>query len=61
MKAFSGNLRQRILEAYDAGEGSRQDIADRFRSAVYRTHGLAVFCLFTSFGVGVGINLIGVN
>ena len=30
MKAFSIDLRQRILDAYDAGEGSRQQIADRF-------------------------------
>jgi len=30
MKAFSVDLRQRILDAYDAGEGSRQQIADRF-------------------------------
>jgi transposase len=25
------DLRQRILDSYDAGEGSRQDIADRYR------------------------------
>ena len=30
MKAFSVDLRQRILNAYDAGEGSRQQIAERF-------------------------------
>ena len=30
MKAFSVDLRQRILDVYDAGEGSRQQIADRF-------------------------------
>jgi transposase len=30
MKAFSIDLRQRILDAYDAGEGTRQQIADRF-------------------------------
>jgi transposase len=30
MKAFSVDLRQRILDAYDAGEGTRQQIADRF-------------------------------
>ena len=30
MKAFSVDLRQRIVDAYDAGEGSRQQIADRF-------------------------------
>ena len=31
MKAFSLDLRQRILDAYDAGEGSRQIIAKRFK------------------------------
>jgi transposase len=30
MKAFSIDLRQRILDAYDAGEGTRQEIADRY-------------------------------
>lgn len=30
MKAFSIDLRQRIVDAYDAGEGSRQQMADRF-------------------------------
>ena len=30
MTAFSIDLRQRILDAYDAGEGTRQQIADRF-------------------------------
>ena len=30
MKAFSVDLRQRILDAHDAGEGTRQQIADRF-------------------------------
>ncbi len=31
MAAFSLDLRQRIVDAYDAGEGTRQEIADRFR------------------------------
>ena len=30
MKPFSLDLRQRILDAYDAGEGTRQQIANRF-------------------------------
>ena len=30
MKPFSIDLRQRILNAYDAGEGTRQQIAKRF-------------------------------
>ena len=30
MKPFSSDLRQRILDAYDAGEGTRQQIAERF-------------------------------
>ena len=31
MAAFSMDLRTRILAAYDAGEGTRQKIAERFR------------------------------
>lgn len=31
MATLSMDLRQRILAAYDAGEGTRQDIAERFR------------------------------
>ena len=30
MSTLSIDLRQRILSSYDAGEGTRQDIADRF-------------------------------
>jgi len=31
MNTLSLDLRQRILDSYDAGEGTRQDIADRYR------------------------------
>jgi transposase len=31
MKPISMDLRTRIIEAYDAGEGTRQQIADRFK------------------------------
>lgn len=31
MSTLSLDLRQRILGSYDAGEGTRQDIADRYR------------------------------
>lgn len=31
MKTLSMDLRQRILDSYDAGEGSRLDIAERYR------------------------------
>lgn len=31
MSTLSMDLRQRILDSYDAGEGTRQDIADRYR------------------------------
>ena len=31
MKTLSLDLRERILVAYDAREGTRQDVADRFR------------------------------
>ena len=31
MATLSMDLRQRIIEAYDAGEGTRQEIAQRFR------------------------------
>ena len=31
MSTLSLDLRQRILDSYDAGEGTRQDIADRYR------------------------------
>ncbi len=37
MKAISMDLRKRIVEAYDAGEGTRQEIADRFM--VFCAHG----------------------
>jgi len=30
-KTLSVDLRQRILDCYDSGEGSRQEVADRFR------------------------------
>jgi len=35
MKAISLDLRQRIVDAYDAGEGTRQQIADRFKVSVH--------------------------
>ena len=35
MKALSLDLRQRIVAAYDAGEGTRQQIADRFKVSVH--------------------------
>ena len=35
MKAISMDLRKRIVEAYDAGEGTRQEIADRFKVSVH--------------------------
>ena len=35
MKAISMDLRKRIVEAYDAGEGTRQEIADRFMVSVH--------------------------
>ena len=31
MSTLSLDLRRRILDSYDAGEGTRQDIADRYR------------------------------
>ncbi len=31
MKTLSLDLRERILASYDAGEGTRQDVADRYR------------------------------
>lgn len=31
MKTLSIDLRKRILEAYDAGEGTRQEVADRYK------------------------------
>ena len=31
MKTLSLDLRERMLVSYDAGEGTRQDIADRYR------------------------------
>lgn len=31
MKTFSLDLRERILAAYDKGEGTREEVADRFR------------------------------
>jgi len=35
MKPISMDLRQRIVEAYDAGEGTRQEIAERFKVSVH--------------------------
>jgi transposase len=35
MKPISIDLRQRIVEAYDAGEGTRQEIAERFKVSVH--------------------------
>jgi len=35
MNALSYDLRRRIVEAYDAGEGSRQQIAKRFKVSVH--------------------------
>jgi len=35
MKAISIDLRKRIVESYDAGEGTRQEIADRFKVSVH--------------------------
>ena len=34
MKPISLDLRKRIVEAYDAGEGTRQEIAERFKVSV---------------------------
>jgi len=31
MKTLSLDLRERVVAAYDAGDGTRQDVADRFR------------------------------
>lgn len=31
MKPISMDLRKRIVEAYDAGEGTRQEVAERFK------------------------------
>jgi transposase len=31
MKTLSLDLRERVLAAYDGGDGTRQDVADRFR------------------------------
>jgi len=35
MKAISMDLRKRIVETYDAGEGTRQEIADRFKVSIH--------------------------
>ena len=35
MKPISMDLRKRIVEAYDAGEGTRQEIADRFKVSLH--------------------------
>jgi transposase len=35
MNPISIDLRQRIVEAYDAGEGTRQEIAERFKVSVH--------------------------
>jgi len=35
MKTISLDLRQRIVEAYDAGEGTRQEIADRIKVSLH--------------------------
>jgi transposase len=35
MKPISLDLRKRIVEAYDAGEGTRQEIAERFKVSVH--------------------------
>lgn len=35
MKPISIDLRKRIVEAYDAGEGTRQEIAERFKVSVH--------------------------
>ena len=35
MKAISMDLRKRIVEAYDSGEGTRQEIADRFKVSIH--------------------------
>jgi transposase len=35
MKAISMDLRKRIVESYDAGEGTRQEIADRFKVSIH--------------------------
>jgi transposase len=35
MKPISMDLRKRIVEAYDAGEGTRQEIAERFKVSVH--------------------------
>lgn len=31
MKPLSMDLRERILASYDAGEGTRQEVADRYK------------------------------
>ena len=33
-KAYSDDLRRKLLEAHDAGEGILEDLADRFRVSV---------------------------
>lgn len=42
MKPISMDLRQRIVEAYDAGEGTRQEIAERFKVSVHMVKKLLV-------------------
>jgi transposase len=42
MKPISLDLRQRIVEAYDAGEGTRQEIAERFKVSVHMVKKLLV-------------------
>lgn len=34
MNAFSTDLRQRVVAAYDAGEGTQRQVADRFKVSV---------------------------